>query len=153
MAEERWLAELRDRLEIEDLLTRYCAAIDAKDFDRLDEVFTPDATIDYTKSGGIRGEYSVVKSWLAKALAPFRVVQHLVTNVRLEIDGERASSVCSFFNPMGLPGEDGGVNLFFCGGRYRDQLISTERGWRISERVNDELYRHVPHPAGAQPAK
>ena len=36
MAEERWLAELQDRLEIEDLLTRYCAAIDTGDYDLLD---------------------------------------------------------------------------------------------------------------------
>ena len=61
MAEERWLGQLRDRLEIEDLLTRYCAAIDAKDFDLLDEVFTADATIDYTRSGGICDRYPTVK--------------------------------------------------------------------------------------------
>ncbi len=144
MAEERWLAELRDKLEIEDLLTRYCAAIDAREFDLLDEVFTPEATIDYTRSGGICGEYPAVKSWLAKALAPFRVVQHLVTNARVELDGDRASSVCYFFNPMGLPQEDGSLKLFFCGGIYRDRLVRTDRGWRISQRVNDELYRHIP---------
>jgi len=148
MVEEGWLAQLRDRLEIEDLLTRYCAAIDAKDFDRLDEVFTADATIDYTRSGGIRGEYPAVKSWLAKALAPFRVVQHLVTNVRVDLDGDRARSVCYFFNPMGLPRQDGGVNTFFCGGIYRDQLLRTERGWRISERINDQLYAHGALPPG-----
>ncbi len=152
-SEERWLAQLRDRLEIEDLLTRYCAAIDAKDFDLLDEVFTADATIDYTRSGGIRDEYPAVKSWLAKALAPFRVVQHLVTNVRVEIDGDRARSVCYFFNPMGLPQQDGGVNTFFCGGIYRDQLLRTERGWRITERVNDQLYAYGALPPGVEPPK
>jgi 3-phenylpropionate/cinnamic acid dioxygenase small subunit len=153
MAEERWLAELRDRLEIEDLLIRYCAAIDAKEFDRLDEVFTADATIDYTRSGGIRDEYPAVRSWLAKALAPFQVVQHLVTNVRVEIDGDRARSVSYFFNPMGLPRQDGGVDTFFCGGIYRDQLLRTERGWRITERVNDQLYAYGALPAGFEPPK
>ncbi len=150
MAEERWLAELQDRLEIEDLLTRYCAAIDTGDFDLLDEVFTADATIDYTRSGGIRDEYPTVKTWLEKALAPFRVVQHLVTNVRVELDGDRARSVCYFLNPMGLPREDGGVNTFFCGGIYRDQLLRTERGWRITERVNDQLYAYGALPAGVE---
>ena len=150
MAEERWLAELRDRLEIEDLMNRYCAAIDTRNFDLLDEVFTADATIDYTRSGGIRDAYPVVKTWLEKALAPFRVVQHLVTNVRVELDGDRARSVCYFFNPMGLPREDGGVNTFFCGGIYRDQLLRTERGWRITERINDQLYACGDLPAGVE---
>jgi 3-phenylpropionate/cinnamic acid dioxygenase small subunit len=150
MAEERWLGQLRDRLDIEDLLTRYCAAIDAKDFDLLDEVFTADATIDYTRSGGIRDAYPAVKSWLTTVLAPFRVVQHLITNVRVEIDGDRARSVCYFFNPMGLPRKDEGVHTFFCGGIYRDQLIRTERGWRITERVNDQLYAHGALPAGLE---
>lgn len=151
MAEERWLGQLRDRLDIEDLLTRYCAAIDAKDFDLLDEVFTADATIDYTRSGGIRDAYPAVKSWLATVLAPFRVVQHLITNVRVEIDGDRARSVCYFFNPMGLPQQDDGVRTFFCGGIYRDRLIRTERGWRITERINDQLYAHGALPAGLEP--
>jgi 3-phenylpropionate/cinnamic acid dioxygenase small subunit len=148
MAEERWLAEIRDRLEIEDLMHRYCAAIDTGNFDLLDEVFTSDATIDYTRSGGIRDEYPVVKTWLEKALAPFRLVQHLVTNVRVDLDGDRARSVCYFFNPMGLPREDGGLSTFFCGGIYRDQLLRTDRGWRITERINDQLYAHGDLPAG-----
>lgn len=148
MSDDRWLAELKDRVEIEDLLTRYCAAIDAKQFDRLDAVFTEDAIIDYTRSGGIRDVFPAVKRWLEKALAPFQVVQHLVTNVRVEIDGDRARSVCYFFNPMGLPQPGGGVNTFFCGGIYRDQLLRTEQGWRIRERVNDQLYAFGALPAG-----
>ena len=47
--------EISDRLEISDLLTRYCTAIDAKDYELLDECFTPDARVDYVSSGGITG--------------------------------------------------------------------------------------------------
>ena len=49
------LQEISDRLEITDVLTRYTRAIDTGDWDRLDTVFTPDAEIDYTESGGIAG--------------------------------------------------------------------------------------------------
>ena len=42
------LTEISDRLEIEAVLIRYTRAIDTGDWDRLDEVFTPDAQIDYT---------------------------------------------------------------------------------------------------------
>ena len=69
------LQEISDRLEINDLLSRYTFAIDNKDFDALDAVFTPDATIDYTTSGGIKGRYPEVKAWLAKALSMFPMTQ------------------------------------------------------------------------------
>jgi hypothetical protein len=40
------LAEISDRLEIQQLLVDYSTAIDQRRFDDLDKVFTPDAYID-----------------------------------------------------------------------------------------------------------
>jgi hypothetical protein len=40
------LAEISDRLEIQQLLVDYSTAIDNRRFDDLDKVFTPDAYID-----------------------------------------------------------------------------------------------------------
>lgn len=40
------LEEISDRLEIQQLLVDYSAAIDRRRFDDLDRVFTPDAYID-----------------------------------------------------------------------------------------------------------
>ena len=42
---------------IATFLTSYTRAIDTGDWDRLDAVFTPDASIDYTSTGGIAGAY------------------------------------------------------------------------------------------------
>ncbi len=148
MAETQLLQVLEDRIEIEDLLTRYCSAIDAKDFDRLATVFTRDAVIDYTRSGGIKGEFPAVKKWLAKALAPFSMTQHVVSNIELAVQDERARCVCSFFNPMGLPKDDGSLHMFFCGGYYRDALLRTGDGWRICERVIDQIYMYGSLPGG-----
>ena len=50
------IQEISDRIRINDLLVRYTLAIDTKDYDLLDTVFQPDATVDYTTSGGIRGK-------------------------------------------------------------------------------------------------
>lgn len=142
------IASLRDRIEIEELLTLYCTAIDSRSFDLLDRVFTPDAVIDYTRSGGIRAELPAIKEWLAKALEPFVVIQHMVSNFVIEVSGDQATSVCSFFNPMGLPQPGGPLQTFFCGGFYRDRLVRTPAGWRICERVNDQRYLHGSLPAG-----
>lgn len=60
-----------DIVAIQQLLAIYVYAIDAKDFDALDRVFTPDATFDYAVTGGETGDYAKIKPWLAKALAAF----------------------------------------------------------------------------------
>ena len=46
------IEEISDRFEINDLLVRYCSALDERHFDLFDDIFTPDAVIDYTEMGG-----------------------------------------------------------------------------------------------------
>ena len=41
------LQEISDRLEIDDLLTRYATGVDRKDWDLWETCFTSDAFIDY----------------------------------------------------------------------------------------------------------
>ena len=65
------LAELSDRTEINEALNRYTIAVDTGEWDRLDTVFTPDARIDYTESGGIAASFAEVKPWLAENLPAF----------------------------------------------------------------------------------
>jgi hypothetical protein len=55
----------RDIAEIQKLLSAYAFAIDAREFDRLDDIFTHDAQVDYTATGGVAGDYSTIKTWLA----------------------------------------------------------------------------------------
>ncbi|HMC41705.1 MAG TPA: nuclear transport factor 2 family protein [Acidimicrobiales bacterium] len=141
MTEPYSAEELADRLAIDDLLTRYAMAVDDGDWDALDTVFTPDATIDYTSAGGIRGSYPEVKAWLEKALAPFPVRQHLIGNKRVAIDGDRATVRAYFFNPMRLTLADGTSRSAPGGGYYNHRLIRTPEGWRSQELVEDEVWR------------
>ena len=63
--------EIADRIALDDLMTRYVDAIDTKNWDLLDTVFTPDAILDYSTSGGpdAKGPYPQIKEWLQGALA------------------------------------------------------------------------------------
>lgn len=140
----RTLAEIADRFEIQDLLTRYCHAIDTRAWDDLDTVFTPDATIDYTAAGGVRGAFPEVKAWLAEVLPRFAMTQHLVTNHDIRVDGDRATSRVYVHNPMGSRNAEGTLDVFFFGGWYNDQLIRTPAGWRITARVEETAYIHRP---------
>jgi 3-phenylpropionate/cinnamic acid dioxygenase small subunit len=134
------LQALADRLDIEDVLTRYAWALDSKHFDELDDVFTPDAHIDYTSSGGEAGAYPDVKAWLAKVLPHFPAYQHLVTNKQITIDGDHATSRSEFYNPMVMAKQDGTTSIFFVGGEYHDQLTRTPDGWRITNRVEQSIW-------------
>jgi hypothetical protein len=134
------LAQLADRLAIQDVLVRYSTAIDTKNFAMLDEVFTTDGVGDYTASGGIRGTVEEIKTWLAAALSIFTVVQHLVTNVTIEFRGDEATTSCYLFNPLGYPRDDGSIEMLWCGAMYRDRFVRTKTGWRIRERVIEPHY-------------
>ena len=128
---------LADRLELDDLLTRYALAIDTKDWDLLDTVFTPDAHLDYTTAGGIVGDYPKVKAWLMEVLAGFPMTQHLITNRTVTIDGDEANVRSYVYNPMGSTGRDGSLKLFYTGGFYIDRMRRTPDGWRIVDRYED----------------
>lgn len=140
METEQQLRFVLDRLAIEDLLHRYSRAIDTKDFGLLAEVFTADGVGDYSAAGGIRGSLSEIQAWLAQALGLFTVVQHLITNARIEIRGDEATSTCYLFNPLGYATDGGKVEMLYCGGLYHDQIVRTREGWRIRERVIETLF-------------
>lgn len=86
------LQEMSDRLEIQDLFARYSFAIDERDWDALDHVFTPDARIDYSETGGAAGTFAQIKAWLPVALERFPMFQHMVATTRLELEGDTARS-------------------------------------------------------------
>jgi len=138
------LQQLSDRIEIDDLLTRYANALDAKDWDLWQSCFTADAFIDYTAAGGVKGGVAEVRQWLAEVMASFEMTQHLVTNRAVEINGDVATSRCALFNPMGMR-DEGGMIVFLDGGVYRDRLVRTGDGWRIAERVEEPTFSSRLH--------
>jgi hypothetical protein len=137
------LQELSDRAEINDVLVRYTRAIDTGDWDRLDTVFTADAQIDYTESGGIAAAFPEVKPWLAEMLpAFFPKRMHTLGQVEIRLDGDRADVSAYFHNPMPIDvqGDDGhgGTKLVEIGGIYHHEMTRTADGWR-SRRLREEV--------------
>ncbi len=135
------LAEISDRLEIQQLLIDYSTAIDQRRFDDLDRVFTPDAYIDYRAMGGIDGAYPDVKAWLKEVLPNFPVYAHMLGNFAVTIDGDMASSRTICFNPMVLGGDQ--KQILFCGLWYDDQFVRTPDGWRMSRRVEAKCFDKI----------
>jgi 3-phenylpropionate/cinnamic acid dioxygenase small subunit len=145
---EAELRALQDRHAIEELMHRYAWMVDRREWKRMDEVFAPGATIDYTSTGGIKGEYRATLAWLDRALAPWPINLHFLTNLQLELDGDRARSRILFQAPMGRARPDGTQEVITNGGWYDDRLVRTAQGWRIAERVCNQILMIGSLPPG-----
>ena len=141
------LQAISDRLEIQDLVWRYSEIIDAKDFDKLrEEIFTPDAFIDYSAFGGSTGDLESTIKFLHEAMKIFPAHQHLNANIQIKLGpgepAETATGRVMCFNPQVMEpreGEEDGL-IFFCGLWYVDEYVRTDAGWRISKRVEEKSY-------------
>ena len=136
------MQEISDRLEIQDLMVRYSYAIDNRDWDALDDVFTPDAHIDYSVFGGSVGNLAETKAFLAEAMPMFTTLQHMVSGTTIAFDGDTANTKTQCHNPMTM-GDADKPDLMVCGLWYVDKLVRTADGWRIKERVEESVYMRI----------
>ncbi len=133
------LQEISDRMEIQQAMVDYATAIDSRDFEALDRVFTPDAYIDYTAMGGIQGKFPEIKAWLKDTMKWFPNYSHMIGNQAIKLDGDRASSRTICFNPIVMQVEGKPHTMFF-GLWYIDQWLRTPEGWRMTERREEKCF-------------
>ncbi len=134
------LQEISDRMEIQDLVWRYSELIDKKQFQTLrDEIFTPDAHIDYSAFGGSVGDVESTIAFLEKAMPMFPATQHLNANIQIKVEGDQATGRVMCFNPqeMELKGE---TYWMAFGLWYLDEYRRTEAGWRIHRRSEEKSW-------------
>jgi 3-phenylpropionate/cinnamic acid dioxygenase small subunit len=133
--------EISDRLEIEELLVRYCYAIDQRDWDAYRAVYTEDAVVDDVSAGPGNSVEEMVE-FLSGALQRVVLIQHAISSVKIEIDGDSARSICHC--PVVLDRGDGETQMFFQGLWYVDDLVRTPDGWKISKRVESDYFHNMP---------
>ncbi|WP_165978139.1 nuclear transport factor 2 family protein [Actinomadura darangshiensis] len=137
--------EISARLEIRDVLYRYCRGIDRRDKGLLRSAYWPDA-VDrrgYGPPDASPGEFAdrVIDGF--GELPAYS--QHHVTNVFIDLDlAEGVARVESYnlvMHPVGpetslvLATEDGGAHLRVMGGRALDRFECRDGEWRIARRV------------------
>ena len=136
------IQEISDRFEIIDLLTEYCVAIDKKDIDALDRIFSEDARIDFSRAGGPCSDLKTIKQFLKQNLGDLPR-QHLITNHQIKIHGDEAQVRCLCHNPLELPPH--GEEVMLWGLCYNDKCIRTKQGWRIKEKITEPCYHWKLH--------
>ncbi len=136
-----------DKVEIHEVLSRYANAVDARDWDALERVFVPGSTIDFTNNGGIKDEYPAIVDYLRESLSIFAAVQHYMTNVVIDVDGDRATSRNYVFTQMITLG-DGDESILSDGGFYDSTFVRTEDGWRLQSYVASLVWLDGQWPEG-----
>ena len=131
------LRTLRDKLEITEQLRRYAWALDTNDLESWKTVFTPDATLDYSSAGGASGSRDEVAAALQRAVDAVPVGQHSISNIEIELNGDRARVRALYFLPTQLPGS---AEPSFYGGCYHHDFVRTPEGWKSERLVAQGLW-------------
>ncbi len=130
-----------DESDIHRILAEYAEALDRREYDRLDRVFTPDATTHYVGIGHFNG-IDAIKGLMAKVLDQCGPTQHLLGTMRIEPQGDEAEARC-YLQAIHRGKGEFADSLHTVWGEYRDRLQRTADGWRI---VHREL--HSIHAEG-----
>jgi ketosteroid isomerase-like protein len=128
-------SQAADRQAIIDLTIHYCWTLDSRDWQALREVFLPDATAMLGASlGNEREGIDAIIERISTALQHLDSSQHLISNHQVSLDGDTATCRCYLQAQHVRKSAEAGPN-FIVAGRYQDQLVRTDQGWRISRRV------------------
>ncbi|HEY3005748.1 MAG TPA: nuclear transport factor 2 family protein [Kribbellaceae bacterium] len=139
-----------DIVEINQLLARYGHLIDAGSWERFDEVFVPDAVLDYRNCSM---NVLDVLHGLDAVVAVFRAANHPsahhCTNVYVYEDDGAVRVKSKWFVPYTR--ERHQPHRWY-GGDYDDVVTRTEAGWRIQSRTCTARWQYTtdpePLPAG-----
>lgn len=134
------------RTVLTDMVVAYAAALDDRDWALMRSLLVDPVEIDYSSMGSIR-ETIAVDAWLERlnTLSGFDATQHVVTNFRVEVDGE--SAVCtSYVNALHFLADRGQDHVAHACGTYVHEFVLTAGGWRIRKAT----FRLIGHQNGAQ---
>jgi hypothetical protein len=115
-------------LAIHQLLALYGHVVDGGPLDRLDEVFTADATFDASKFGrGVHRGLGAIRAIFALGSPPHPPA-HLSTNVLVYHEGDQTFAHSKWLT---IDRATGGVRS----GDYVDEVVEGRDGWRIAYRA------------------
>jgi hypothetical protein len=125
-------SETADRQAITDLIYRYCRSMDRRDAPLGYTVFHDDAVTDYGE-GFFSGSGHGFIDWVTELHASFTTHSHQITNIILELDGDRAAS--ESYAIVALRRMDGDQLVQITGWcRYLDRWSRRAGRWAIDKR-------------------
>jgi hypothetical protein len=117
-------------VELNELMNRYAASIDLRDWTRLRSVFGDgEIETDFTSMGVKQVFRGPAEAWVAlvrQTITGFDATQHFFANHSAEVDGDRAVDT----RYMQARHELGDAH-YTIGGYYTGQMLRTAAGWRV----------------------
>ena len=153
---QRQLAVLVAKDQIRDVLYRYARGVDRKDVELLKSCYHPDA-IDAHWSfigNGVEFAEEILRPHQMGAVP---VYKHFITNILIELEGDRAFCESSYLFTQSLQLDDRHRAAMTAEGRYLDVFERRHREWRIFHRllVNEAgawtLPMPIPYTSGSGP--
>lgn len=125
------VAVAADVVAIEQVLFHYAYALDARDYDALDDVFTADAKLH--TSGGTLMSPAQYKAMCATELVKLDATHHMVTNTAVTVDGDHATAR-AYFQAQHVKLSLAPDPHFLMAGWVDDEFERRAEGWRIVDR-------------------
>lgn len=122
---------LLDHIAITDVLHRYCRALDRMDRPLAESCWHPGGTDSHAPL--YSGEASGFLDWVWPLHAAAISFRHVLTNITIHIEGDRAGAESYWTATMRVKGSDGLVDLL-SGGRYADTFERIDGAWAIRHR-------------------
>jgi hypothetical protein len=135
---EARLQRVEDELAIRRIIEDYAAFLDGRDFKGYVGLFAPDgnwtnAVGSYTGQDAI---YQMLLDDVGVDGAPNRNNFHIITNERIDIDGDTAKSTCRYLFIFPSKTRQPVTAL---AGLYQDEFVRLENGWKIKRREAIEV--------------
>jgi hypothetical protein len=137
-----------DLVEIRALAERYFYALDTRQLDLLSGCFAPGATMTLEGVTKRFDDLDLVPEAF-RGITAFRSTRHLLTSQHVDFEDQRAAAHA--LAVAIVVGSDGAAHIR--GISYRDRLVQTADGWRISHREHDaewQIDAPIVPPALAQ---
>jgi hypothetical protein len=150
--EDEELRELKDRMEIHQVLMRYCRAIDRTDPELLATVYHEGA-VDRHGPHEFKDAKHEFGPLVVENLDQLKdMTMHHITNYLIELDGDSAVAESYFLAIQPTPLDDGTEPLSFIGGRYLDHFERRDGRWAITDRTVVNDFSRLSLPGGEWPS-
>lgn len=126
--------DIVDKIQIQELLTKYCYAVDDKDWECFIEIFTENSVLDFTAFGGPKCGAKEMAGFLSGMASGVKGWQHTISTMLIETHGNIVSvRTAAQVNMISQESSE----VSFIGLWYRDIVVKTQGGWKIHERVQE----------------
>lgn len=117
-------------LEAQQLLHRYCFAVDMGTVDEVMKLFAPQCDLIVEPGGNFEGRVAVTEWYRALTTKRMAILRHLTSNQVLTVSGDTATSK-SYWDAHGdLNGE-----AMVAAGFYEDTLAKIDGRWRYTKKI------------------